>query len=223
MCDTAGVGQIWQIGRHRIGIGDCHDADFAHRVLDKAEIGALVFDPDWHQMPSTLPPFADAADVLLFAGPAWIDPALRLWWSAQRQIAHAFIWNCVTFQNRPGRPLMGCKLCFWLGNAGQYRNASKYNCPTWRGHWLGDRYDESIKAVVQSSGHKHAKPLDWIRCLLANCTTGNVYDPFLGSGSTLWACEQLGRECIGIEANPRTAYRLIERAQAEGFPCERLT
>ena len=29
-----------------------------------------------------------------------------------------------------------------------------------------------------------------------------VYDPFLGSGSTLIACEQLGRKCFGLEIDP---------------------
>lgn len=29
-----------------------------------------------------------------------------------------------------------------------------------------------------------------------------VYDPFLGSGTTLIACENLGRSCVGMELNP---------------------
>lgn len=219
MRDAVRVNEIWRIGRHRLGIGDCHDAGFARRVLNGAEIGALVFDPDWHRMPAELPPMPDCPDILVFAGPAWIDPALRLWWPQERRIAHAFVWNCVTFQNRPGRPLMGCKLCFWLGDLANYRNASKYNCATWRGHWLGDRYDESIKTVVQAAEHKHAKPMDWVRCLIANCTAGTVYDPYFGSGSTLLACEQLDRVCIGIEQNPQTAMGFINRMRAEGLPC----
>ena len=30
-----------------------------------------------------------------------------------------------------------------------------------------------------------------------------VYDPFLGSGTTMIACEKLGRRCYGMEIEPR--------------------
>ena len=45
------------------------------------------------------------------------------------------------------------------------------------------------------------KPVEFLRKLIANSTkTGEwVYDPFLGSGSTLIACEHLERRCMGIE------------------------
>ena len=45
------------------------------------------------------------------------------------------------------------------------------------------------------------KPVELLRKLIANSTkTGEwVCDPFLGSGSTLIACEHLGRRCLGIE------------------------
>ena len=32
---------------------------------------------------------------------------------------------------------------------------------------------------------------------------GDVFDPFMGSGTTLIAAEQLGRVCYGIEIEPR--------------------
>jgi DNA modification methylase len=41
-----------------------------------------------------------------------------------------------------------------------------------------------------------------------------VYDPFLGSGTTLVAAERLGRRCYGLEIDPRYAQVAIERWQA---------
>ena len=41
-----------------------------------------------------------------------------------------------------------------------------------------------------------------------------VYDPFLGSGTTLVAAERLGRRCYGLEIDPRYAQISIERWQA---------
>ena len=43
---------------------------------------------------------------------------------------------------------------------------------------------------------------------------GIVYDPFLGSGTTLVAAEALGRRCYGVELEPRFVQQAIERWQA---------
>ena len=40
-----------------------------------------------------------------------------------------------------------------------------------------------------------------------------VLDPFLGSGTTLIACEGLGRRCRGFEIDPRYADVIVERWQ----------
>ena len=60
--------------------------------------------------------------------------------------------------------------------------------------------------------HPTMKPVELLRKLIANSTkTGEwVYDPFLGSGSTLIACEHLQRKCIGIELDEQ----YVETAKA---------
>lgn len=55
---------------------------------------------------------------------------------------------------------------------------------------------------VMTEEHPTAKPVEVLRQILDNTTDGSVYDPFLGSGSTLIACEQTGRRCYGIELDP---------------------
>ena len=40
-----------------------------------------------------------------------------------------------------------------------------------------------------------------------------VYDPFLGSGTTVIAAETLGRRCLGMEIDPRYCQIAIERWQ----------
>jgi len=40
---------------------------------------------------------------------------------------------------------------------------------------------------------------------------GLVFDPFLGSGTTLIACEKLGRRCYGMEIEPRYCDVTIQR------------
>jgi len=40
---------------------------------------------------------------------------------------------------------------------------------------------------------------------------GSVYEPFLGSGTTLIACEQLGRKCYGLEIDPSYCDVIVQR------------
>ena len=40
---------------------------------------------------------------------------------------------------------------------------------------------------------------------------GSVYDPFLGSGTTLIAAEQLGRRCYGMEISPQYCDVIVKR------------
>jgi DNA modification methylase len=42
-------------------------------------------------------------------------------------------------------------------------------------------------------------------------TGGVVYDPFLGSGTTLIAAEQLGRKCYGMEISPQYCDVIVKR------------
>lgn len=42
------------------------------------------------------------------------------------------------------------------------------------------------------------------RCLIAGCpANGTVLDPFVGSGTVLWVCQELNLSGIGIELNPQ--------------------
>ena len=60
------------------------------------------------------------------------------------------------------------------------------------------------------SGHPTAKPADIVGDLLAH-TVGDVYDPFLGSGTTLIAAERLGRRCFGMEIAPEYCDVVVKR------------
>ncbi len=61
--------------------------------------------------------------------------------------------------------------------------------------------------------HPTMKPIELIAQLVANSTKpkGLVLDLFLGSGSTLIACEKLGRRCYGMELDPHYVDVIITR------------
>lgn len=64
-----------------------------------------------------------------------------------------------------------------------------------------------------SKEHPTMKPIElWAELIQNSSKAGNnVGDPFLGSGTTLIACEQLGRKCFGIEIEPKYCQVIIDR------------
>jgi site-specific DNA-methyltransferase (adenine-specific) len=61
--------------------------------------------------------------------------------------------------------------------------------------------------------HPTQKPVGLLRRILFNSTKRGdvVYDPFAGSGSTLIACEHLGRICYAVELEPSYVETIIKR------------
>jgi DNA modification methylase len=60
-------------------------------------------------------------------------------------------------------------------------------------------------------GHSTQKPVECMARPIRNHEPCDVYDPFLGSGTTLIACEQLGRRCMAIEIEPKYVQVAIDR------------
>jgi DNA modification methylase len=65
----------------------------------------------------------------------------------------------------------------------------------------------------KSTMHPSTKPMDLIRRLVLNSTRiGDVvFDGFLGSGTTLLACEQTKRICIGVEMDTEYCQTILDR------------
>jgi DNA modification methylase len=63
--------------------------------------------------------------------------------------------------------------------------------------------------------HPTQKPIALMQRPIRNHTKRGelVYDPFLGSGTTLAAAEQTGRVCHGLELDPKYVDVVVERWQ----------
>jgi DNA modification methylase len=63
--------------------------------------------------------------------------------------------------------------------------------------------------------HPTQKPVELMRRPIMNHTKRGelVYEPFLGSGTTLIAAEMTGRICCGMEIDPKYADVIVERWQ----------
>ena len=73
-------------------------------------------------------------------------------------------------------------------------------------HPQGDLSDKKriFKHTVGKSDYDHptVKPLGLMQKVVTNAT-GTILDPFMGTGTTLVACEKLGRLGVGIEINEK--------------------
>ena len=90
--------------------------------------------------------------------------------------------------------------------------------------WCGDRNQGDVWHVekpIASPLHPTMKPLALVERAIENSSKlgGKVLDLFLGSGSTLIACERTGRTCYGIELDP--LYVDIAIARWEAFTGEK--
>ncbi len=86
--------------------------------------------------------------------------------------------------------------------------------------WYGDQkqtavfeFDGIKDSEKDGCGHPSSKPVPLIAYLIKQCTQSNgiVLDGFLGSASTLIACEQLNRICYGIELEPKFVDVAVKR------------
>jgi DNA modification methylase len=92
---------------------------------------------------------------------------------------------------------------------------------TGKGHWAGDRKQTTLWQIANKDQdaetvHGTQKPVECMRRpILNNSSPGQaVYEPFMGSGTTLIAAETTGRVCLGIELNPAYVDVAVERWQS---------
>ena len=92
---------------------------------------------------------------------------------------------------------------------------------TGKGHWAGDRKQTTLWTHPEPRPGRHDRPRHPEAGRMhapadpqQQLSPGQaVYDPFIGSGTTLIAAETTGRICLGIELNPAYVDVAIERWQ----------
>lgn len=88
-----------------------------------------------------------------------------------------------------------------------------------RGRWVGGRKQSTRWDIPRppksETGHSTQKPVECMKRPIENNSKPgeSVYDPFVGSGTTLIAAELSGRQCFAMELNPAYVDVVIQRWQ----------
>lgn len=271
------LGQIWQLGNHRLMVGDSTKADQVAALMDGEKADLLVTDPpygvdyahfkdaeearrlkrrtdglivanDSFENDSDLVEFLTSAnqvvDTNLKAGgvfyiwhasskaKAFQDACDQAGW----QVREILIWvkdrlsmgrQDYQWQHEP------C-LYGWKSGAGHYFRDIRTETTVFDDEKpIDELSNKELKELVRnyrqalptsiirenkpskSEEHPTMKPVKLIARLVANSSRDGeaVLDIFGGSGTTMIACEQLGRSCYMMELDPHYADVIIERWQ----------
>jgi|WetSurMetagenome_2_1015567.scaffolds.fasta_scaffold05447_10 DNA modification methylase len=235
----AKLGDLFHLGEHRVLCGDATKIEDIERLFGGGRAAMAFTDPPYNvalgdhggkqqgqarrriendaMAPEAWETFCRGwASSLLtnVDGALYICMSTKEWASVSRALAEAgghwsdtIIWE---------------KDRFVLGRS-DYQRAYE---PIWYGwregvkhHFAGGRDQGDVWKIERPSDsplHPTMKPLPLIERAIENSSqAGNlVLDLFLGSGSTLIACERTGRTCYGMEVDPHYCSMVIARWEA---------
>lgn len=232
-------GQLWQVGRHRLLCGDATSADDASILLNGAKPQLMVTDPpygvdydpawrardginknrgkmgrvanddrtDWSEAWSLF-----GGDVCYVWHPSWHVGRTQLSLeSARFEIRALIVWRKDRIALSRGHYHWQHEPCWYAVRKG--RTAG----------WIGDRSQSTIWDIParDDDGHGHGtqKPLECMERPIRN-HRGDVYEPFVGSGTAIVAAENLGRTCYAMDIDPAYVAVTLERLTAKGLEAQ---
>jgi DNA modification methylase len=220
------TGQLWALGEHRLICGDCTDAAVVERVMGGEKAQVLWTDPPYHVGKVFEGGYDEGTVWDTDFQRSWLECALQfLTPEAQRYVCFAQAQSThAILEYNPNRLLVWCKP-FALMRANEWDWAYEFIAwsydtpkPTYFQKPNGTAsfdWQEIASVIHGQEGRWHItqKPTALPSLHIeASCQVGQiVLDPFLGSGTTLIACERLGRRCRAVEIEPGYVAVALER------------
>lgn len=238
-------GDIWTIGRHRLLCGDSTDPANYVLLMKDRKANLVVTDPPYNvnyegtagRIRNDNMESGKFHEFLLDAFRCMND---NMGNDASIYVFHADTegLNFRTAFDEAGFYLSGC--CIWkkpslvLGRS-PYQWQHEPCLFGWKKdgkhQWYADRKQTTIwefEKPKKNDVHPTMKPIPLIAYCIMNSSMTNtlVLDPFLGSGTTMMACEQSERTCYGLELDPKYCDVIINRyigltGSDEGISVER--
>lgn len=230
-------GYIWQLGRHRLMCGDSTSADDAKRLMNERTANLVFTDPpyniasdsknfaaycskamenlsnaDWDKefdIKNVFPVLFDclSADVSVYICTShFLASDIWEWMKGWAEYYSYCVWA------KPN-PMPSLSKRHWTWNTELICYATRgkhtFNFPT-EGHALSTW---TINKKNGTTGHPTEKPIAVPAMAITHSSKPGdiVLDMFGGSGSTLIACEQTGRNCYMMELDPHYCDVIIAR------------
>ena len=248
------LGEIWQLGRHKLACGDSTIEGNVRALLRDDRCQMCWTDPPYNvdydpearvssfSQERLANPIGKIAndhmgddEFFLFLLSAYSGINMALEEGCPIYISHADVMGHHfrnAFMQQPWK-LQSCliwkKTVLVFGRADYHwmHEPILYGWKEGAAHrWVGDRKQTSVlefatdhydKGNCDTDGYVHScqKPTSLISCCIENSSNkgDKIYDPFLGSGSTLIASEKTGRKAIGFELSPQYCTIILERFQ----------
>ena len=226
-------------GAHRLLVGDSTKAADVARLMGGATPILMVtdppygvdYDPNWRNVEAAKGNLAYAASRV---GPVGNDDRVdwhEAWGLFPGDVA--YVWHADRHASEVQRSLetagfaIRCQLIWSKSNfpisRGHYHWRHE---PCWyavrngaTGKWHGDRKQTTVREINLDKnvegGHSTQKPVECMRFPIENNTAhgDGVYDPFVGSGTTIIAAEMMARRCYAMEIAPQYVDVSVQRWQ----------
>jgi DNA modification methylase len=225
-------GDVWLLGKHRLVCGDCTDPLAVDMALNGVKPHLLVSDPPYgvgfergkfvgREKAAKGLKFAPIAndDLRGAALAEFIGSALDAWavaagtaylWSPSLEEGYSIKHGIEAAGFKVQSQLVWRKTPFVIGRA-DYHWQHEICWYAFKGPnhpWHGGRDKGTVwdipKAQKMDGGHPTQKPVECMKRPIENNSSPGqaVYDPFVGSGTTIIAAEMTGRVCHAIEIHP---------------------
>lgn len=233
------AGDLWLLGESRLICGDATDPATVARVMAGAAPAVMVTDPPYgvKYQPNWRAGKVSGTPGMENSHPDRIpvtNDHRTDWTAAYLQFpgSVAYVWHA---------GLSGARVLAHLEGADFEARAQiiwrKHNHVIGRGHyhwqheacwyavrrgsdanWQGDRDQATVWDIQHrrsGTGHGAQKPVAAMQRPVRNHTRPGdwVYDPFVGSGTTLVAAEEIGRRCVAVEIAPQFVDIAVRRWQ----------
>lgn len=218
------VGDIWLLGEHRVMCGDSTNGGDVALLMNGSTANMVFTDPPYGISYDSK---SDKHEIIKND-----DVFLEDWIPLVEEYSKGFIFMWTGYQV-VGKWLNITQsfgditnMIIWSKGGGGLgdlykRFATDFEIAlVWnRGAELKDKRIGSVWDISKDGGasyvHPTQKPVELIEKALINCSKSNdlIMDLFLGSGSTLIGCEKKGRNCYGMELDPKYVDVIIKRWQ----------
>ena len=235
----AKLGDIYQLGNHRLMCGDSTSIDDVEKLMNNEKADMVFTDPPYgvsasggrSQTKDKLGMKAIANDELRkdeltqflsdFISAMKYKNGASIYicypWATQKEFTEAILENNLKIKNC----IIWDKKSFGLNGFKGYRPQYEmiYFCCKEDFEWYGDKAQSNIWQISreikreEQGNHPTPKPIELIAKALNNSSKQEdiILDVFGGSGSTLIACEQLNRKCYMMELDPHYIDVIIQR------------